>query len=1601
LTDPGRSGRRSQPQKLALLVAVSSLLVTLGVLVWYQRRGAGLARSRFEAVARDITGRVQQRFGIYEYGLRGIGGAAVAVGFASMNAARYRGYEATRDLPREFPGARGMGLIRRVRPEGEAAFLRAAREEIGNDFSIKQLTPHGGERYVIEYIEPVEQNLKAVGLDIASERLRKTAADAAASAGEATLTGPIRLLQATQSQWGFLLLLPIYAPGAPRRTPAESHAATEGWSYAPLIAEEVLSDLTIDGLAAVALSDTNEPELGPFFTSASFERAPAAGLVLRLPLRIFGRTWTAEVRATPAFLAQLNLVAPGALAALGLCITALLTALSYVYSVGEQRRQEVRAEQARRAAIVAGSQDAVIAEGFDGVVTDWNAGAAALFGYSREEALGRSAASLILPPERADEDAQLRDAIARGALPRTFDTTRRHADGTLLDVSVSVSPIISADGRRLGFSKTIRDISGAKRAEQQVKALNASLERVLEERAAALQAAQRDIKSILDAVPSLIGYWDRNLDIRFANRAHEAWFGAAPDSLPSSHALRFFESAQSVLVPRLEAAWTGVAQTFEIELQTSSGPRHCEIHLVPDMVEGQVRGTYVLVHDNTAQRQAREELENALAEREALLTTVHEHAIVSITDGQGRILDVNAHFCRLAGYRRDELVGNSHAIINSGVHPPELWRDMWRTLAEGKSWRHVVCNRAKDGSLYWVDSIMAPLRRPNAHDVQYISIRFDVTATKRAEAALHHAHTRTALATDAAGIGIWELDIPRQQLTWDAWMYRIYGHHQREGELPGSVWSTSVLPEDRIRAQQEVTDALAGRRPFDTEFRILRSDGEVRHIKAVATVMRDEGGHPARMTGINMDITERKRAELELLATTSLLRNVLEAASEVSLIATDPSLTIKIFNRGAERLLGYRAQELVDRQTPVILHDGDEIRARANELSVLSGTPVEGAAAFIHPLALGQPREWTYVRKDGSRVPVSLVVTAMLGADGALFGYLGVAHDVTRQRHYEATLRGAMRKAEDASRAKSEFLANMSHEIRTPMNAVIGLSHLLEKTSLDAQQADLLQKSQIASKSLLALINDVLDFSKIEAGELTIERAAFDLPRLLTELRDIFAMQAASKGIDFRLALPPALPARVVGDSTRLNQILSNLLSNAIKFTERGGVELRVHDLVDAAGSGKILRFEVNDTGLGLDEEQRSRLFMPFVQADTSTTRRFGGTGLGLSIVKRLAELMGGSVGVTSAPHAGSSFWVRLPLTVDAGDAPYSHPAPDQHGSLEGVRVLVVDDSDLNLFVARGLLQRVGARIQLARNGAEAVEALRSDPTCVDIVLMDVQMPVMDGHEAAQRIRLELGLTQLPIVALTADVRASERQRVLGSGMAELLSKPFEPQKLIRCIQQLLGAPRAHSTVDLPLVVEQWPVIDGIDGADVRRRLGGDRALFLTMLRQFTEELAETPRLPPSPSPSDLESFRRRVHRLRGSAGLLGAKGINQLGAQIESHCRKGESKQTQALATELERALRRLCLDAAPFVQRQASIARAAPVDSGPLEGLERLVTLLTERSLGALDELTRVSAHVVRALGEEGFSSLRDRIQRLRFDEALALLAERRQKVEPAPTS
>ncbi|MEP6733317.1 MAG: CHASE domain-containing protein [bacterium] len=1464
--------RRRQPIIAGLLTFALGASLAAVLAERQSHRNVTAAQERFDGRAQRMADDIASRLRIYEYALRAARGAVNTAGIDQIDRKAFAAYSASRDLAREFPGARGVGVIRRVAAHDVQRFVATARGA-STPLSLHELSPNSGERFIIQFIEPEAPNNQALGLDIASEQTRRTAALASIQSGAATMSAPLSLVQASvSSQKAFLLLLPVFRPDAPIVTAEERDRATIGWTFAPLVIDDVLRDIRArNGRLALTLSDNTTGAPNQFFTSVGSGAADIGGLVRRVVIPVYGRMWVAEVRATPAFWREVDQLDPRLVLAVCLTLALLLGALAAFYTRSVERERQVR--EMRDA--MATSNEALL---------DRAGRVAGIGGWEMDIPTGVitwSAQTYRIHDVAADYVPRLDTTLAfyagEASAVVELALSGSIASGEPWDMEV---PFITASGRRIW----VRTVGTAELVDGKAVRLVGALQDI---------TARKETEALLE--------YERHL------------FTSLIDTIPDSI---YFKDTRSRFL----------------------------------------------------------RINSALARE------------LKLSDPADAIGKSDADFFTAAHAATSSLVEQGIMASGAGIHEEE----------EHALW----LNRPPTWSL----STRMPLYDRNGHAMGTFGIGRDVTTRKLLEVQLKRTNDRMQLAANAAQLGVWEYDVIADCLTWDDRMFTIYGASPSVGAKPYALWSESLHPDDRIRAEREVAEAVEWGMPFESEFRIVRSDGEIRHLQAAAQAVRDASGAVVQLTGVNQDITDQKRAEREQVETSSLLRTVLDSASEVSIIATDPNSLITVFNSGAERLLGYRSAEVVGLATPDIIHDADEVRARAAELTARFGRTVHPRAVFREPETLSTPREWTYRRKDGSRVTVSLVVTAMRDEDGRILGYLGIAHDVTLQKETERSLRVSMHTERQANLAKSQFLANMSHEIRTPLNAVIGLSYLLGKTMLEPAQETMLGKIGIASRSLLAVINDVLDLSKIEAGELIVERVVFDVRGLLQDLSDVMSVNAESKSIAYTLAVDEDIPFSVEGDPTRLTQVLTNLVSNAIKFTAVGGVHLVVRRADGALGPTAV-QFIVRDTGIGIPIDAQARLFAPFAQADASTTRRFGGTGLGLSIVKRLANLMGGDVDFSSVSGAGSEFRVTLPLGSVLGSEHVARavlPTAFEDSGLKGVRVLVVDDSDVNREVAQRIIELEGAIVTLASDGQQAIDRLRATPRGFDVVLMDVQMPLLDGNEATRIIRRNLGLADLPIIALTAGAMLSERAQSTAAGMNAFISKPFDPRMLVRTIREHLRATPAQQPAEVAVrrrkrvAVPMRLKISGVETDMLGETLRNDRTLFEMLMSRLLEEyrVVEVPTLPiDAAAMRELES---RMHKLKGSSGTLGATSIYRAASEAEQACMAGNGARAVELVASIERMFGELRESFEDAVRNATVRIDDADAPDDRMRGgaltleVQALVTQLHEQNLGALDHFRDLSANLRRRMGEQPFASVREQIDTLQFDAAAKMLTE-----------
>jgi PAS domain S-box-containing protein len=600
----------------------------------------------------------------------------------------------------------------------------------------------------------------------------------------------------------------------------------------------------------------------------------------------------------------------------------------------------------------------------------------------------------------------------------------------------------------------------------------------------------------------------------------------------------------------------------------------------------------------------------------------------------------------------------------------------------------------------------------------------------------------------------------------------------------------ALHPGDVTRVRAAIAASAAQLTPWRDEYRVRLQDGREHWVLGNATPEREADGS-VLWHGFITDVTERRGAIQAIADARTLLQGVLDAATEAAIVATGADGLITVFNSGAERMLQYRAEEMIGRFDPMILHLNSEVITRSRQLTMQHGRPIDGFETLIHAAknADSSLRDCTYVRKDGSTLSVSLSVTAIRNAEGGINGYLSVATDVTERRQARETLQAAKEAAERANRAKSEFLATMSHEIRTPMNGVLGFANLLRDTTLDDEQRDFVRTIESSGQNLLAIINDILDFSKIEAGAMSMESISFDLSESIEEVVGLMAGKAEEKHLELALSIASGVPRRIIADPGRLKQVLLNLIGNAVKFTTLGHVYVEV--TAPASEGVRELHIRVHDTGIGISKSVQAALFQKFTQADASTTRRYGGTGLGLAICRQLVELMGGRIGIDSAPGVGSTFWITLP--VGAAEEVPIDAAP---AGISGKRVLVVDDLAINRHVLAMQLTDWGAECVCAEGGRPAVAALErafAAGVRFDLALIDHAMPDVDGAELGEMLHADPRFGALKLVLLTSGEQRGGARNLLDRGFSSYLTKPVVRGSLLReALCRALSPPAAN-----------------------------------------------------------------------------------------------------------------------------------------------------------------------------------------------------------------
>jgi PAS domain S-box-containing protein len=832
--------------------------------------------------------------------------------------------------------------------------------------------------------------------------------------------------------------------------------------------------------------------------------------------------------------------------------------------------------------------------------------------------------------------------------------------------------------------------------------------------------------------------------------------------------------------------------------------------------------------------------------------------------------------------------------------------------------------RNRDGQLrhmqlyqrFMRDASGRPLRALGA--TRDITVEIETAERFRAQAeALDDAQRRLERASLSIHEGHFELDLTTGKHWASSSYYALLGYGAGELDLDTIDKVEAIIHPDYLMTARAMSprQQLSGSGTlYDQDLMLRHKDGSYRWIHVRGQIECDANGKALRVSGSVEDVHKQKLTEDAL----KLARQRFERAIR----GTQDGLWEWDLLKGSlwvsprfESLLGF-AEGALCGQVPgleSLIHPEDLEICRA-----VHQAHVEGNASYdmeVRVRSRAGSYRWVRIRGDAER-----------DSSGKPLRLAGSMQDVSDAHAARDALIRATQDAQAANRAKSAFLANMSHEIRTPMNGIIGMTSLLLDSGLGHEQREYAETIRASANSLLTVINDILDFSKIEAGKLHVESVDMDLPASIAEVGSMLAFQAAQKSLDLEVHLSSEIPRWVRGDRQRIRQCLINLVGNAIKFTQSGRVSVDI-SLAGYEGDHVLTRFEVRDTGIGIDAPTLQTLFRPFVQADSSTTRHFGGTGLGLSIVRRLVELMGGEVGVASEIGRGSTFWFVLPLervgpaqVADAsaagtrqwmpGGFELGRPAASKLIARFRGQVLLVEDNLVNQKVARAFLERLGCEVTVASNGLEAVEAFAR--ARFDLVLLDLQMPVMDGYAATTRLRtLERG-ARTPIVALTASAMAGQLERCLEAGMDDLITKPLDVERLQTVLERFgleaeatAGAERTSgSLLDEPAVVELVAADPGSPPLDMRafgELSGGDAQFARELAQTFLETSGQLlSKLDHSCREGDRDAVARAAHSLKGACANIYAHPLRELCAELEACAATLEEPQLAHLLARL-----------------------------------------------------------------------------------------------------
>jgi two-component system, sensor histidine kinase and response regulator len=988
--------------------------------------------------------------------------------------------------------------------------------------------------------------------------------------------------------------------------------------------------------------------------------------------------------------------------------------------------------------IIESAHDAFIALDATNRIVDWNAAAERLFGWTADEAIGQPASETIFPDLPTGCALEPYAAGGGSQLPASpVELSARHREGGELQVEVSVVRAEATGGPR--FNAMVRDVA--------------------ERRAAQIQREQlaRVVESTRDAVITV----DLAGTITSWNAGAQRLYGYTAEEMLGTRQVASRETAATCsdaaeLMPRLIAG-EHVTERARPRRHRNGSRLYVDVSAAPLRDDrGDVIGATSIARDVTDQHR----LELDLEQSEARFRQTFDAAPIGIAlvGPNGRWLEVNRALCEIVGYSEEELLERSFQDI---THPEDLDADLDKLahILSGDIQTYQMEKRYfhKDGHPIWAKLSVALVRDDRGTPLHFVAHVEDITRAKAAESALREGRRLLDESQSVAGVGSWTWNLETGDAAWSAQQYLLHGVSPFDEAPAHEAFLDLVHPDDRRRVRDTIADIVRHREPFAGEYRVILPGGRTRTLSVRGDYLAPDAslGLPPRIAGTAQDVTAERAARLEREQTEYRQRVLLASLPDTMVVLYDRDLRCRLVQGALMQELGvergtFEGKLLSEIVTPERLETLDQAIQRAFD---------------------GDSSSLEYTAGDGRTYSVD--IAPYRAEDRSITGAFSVWRDISARRRMDDALRASREKALEASRLKSEFVANMSHEIRTPLNGVVSMAELLLDTPLNGEQSQYAQVAMTSAEALMRVINDILDFSKIEAGKLEIVREDFSVHTAVDDVAEIVGVKAAERGLALEVSVDPDVTPVINGDGNRVRQVLMNLLSNAVKFTSEGEVTVTVA-LSDGPGSDERLRFEVLDTGIGIDSEKLAALFEPFAQADATTTRRYGGTGLGLCISRQLVELMGGEIGCSSEPGVGSRFWFTLPYEPGLG---LESDLPDS--DLTGAHVLVVDGDAADREALQSTLASWAIRPEGAADGATALRLLRAAAEAgspFETALISVSLPDTDGLSLVREIAgvPALRATRLiMVVSSPAEAGAAD-----AAGVHAQVAKPIRPSRL-------------------------------------------------------------------------------------------------------------------------------------------------------------------------------------------------------------------------------